>query len=97
MDKGTKVYRAYVSTWDQRFTSWIDEGEVTGIVADGVPLVSIAKSLQPLDDRWHATRQQAQRDIHRGLVRFIGEMQAKADKLADELLHADLTTEEVAA
>lgn len=97
MDKGTKVYRAYVSDWDQRFTSWIDEGEVTGIVQDGVPFVSFAKSLHPLDDRWHSSRTAAQRDIHKGLVRFIGEMQAKADAMADEILHADLTTEEAAA
>lgn len=97
MDKGTKVYRAYVYSWNQQFTSWIDEGEVSGIVQDGVPFVTLGKTLQPLDDRWHATRHQAQRDIHRGLVLFIGEMQAKADEMADELLHADLTTEEVTA
>ena len=98
MDKGTIVYRAYASGFDGRFSAWVDEGVVTEVVKDGVPLVAInGKTLCPLDDRWHLRRADAQRDIHRRMVRFIGEMQAKADALADEILHADLASEEVRA
>lgn len=98
MDKGTKVYRAYVSCGDEsRFLSWIDEATVTEIVKDGVPFVSYFDCLQPLDERWRETKSAAQRDVHAAMVRFIGRWQAKADALADEILHADLSTEEAAA
>lgn len=98
MDGGTKVFKAYASEWDDRFTHWIDEGTVTEIVVDGNPVVRMSGVvLVPLDDRWRATRVEAQRDVHAALVRHIGGLQAKADKMADEILHATLTTEEAAA
>lgn len=98
MDKGTVLYRAYASAFDGRFSAWVDEGVVTEVCKDGVPLVALGgKTLCPLDDRWHLRRADAQRDIHRQMLRFIGEMQAKADALADEILHADLASEEVPA
>lgn len=97
MDKGTKVFKAYFSDWDNRVSHWVMEGVITEVVKDGVPLVQCGGVLEPHDDRWHSNRADAQREIHRGLVRFIGKMQAAADKLSDEILHADLTTEEAAA
>lgn len=94
MDSGTKVFRAYVSQWDDRFTSWIDVAVVTEIVSDGKALVRHSSGmLEPMDDRWRETKADAQRDIHTAMVRFIGKLQAKADEMADEILHADLSTE----
>ncbi len=94
MDKGTKVYRAYVGL--QPGTYWFDEGTVSEIVVDGVPLVRWYDSLVPLNDRWHATKARAADDVIKGMVRQIGELQAKIDKLRDEVMHESLTTEEVA-
>lgn len=96
MDSGTKVFKAYVSEWDDRFTHWIDEGTVTEIVVDGTAIVRTNGVLVPLDDKWRATRTEAQRDVHAALVRHIGRIQAKADEMADEILHSTLTTEEAA-
>lgn len=97
MDKGAKVFKAFFTDYDDRVSFWIMEGVVSEIVKDGVPLVQYHDTLQPLGDKWHSRKADAQRDIHRCLVRFIGRMQAKADELADEILHADLATEEAAA
>lgn len=97
MDGGTKVFKAYTSGFDDRFVSWIDEGTVTEIVVDGNPVVRMSGVLVPLDDRWRVTRIEAQRDVHAALVRHIGGLQAKADEMADEILHATLTNEEAAA
>lgn len=93
MDKGSKVYRAYISDWEDRFSSWIDTGVVSGIVQDGVPFVSLHGTLTPLTDSWRSSEQEAKRDIHARLIRYIGRMQAKADAMIDEILHDDLTTE----
>lgn len=95
MDKGTKVYRAYVATTPGHY--WFDEGVVSEIVVDGMPLVRWYDSLVPLSDRWHATKAGAKRDVVTAMARQIGELQAKLDTLRDEMLHEDLTTEEVAA
>jgi len=96
MDGGTKVYKAYISTHDDRLIHWIDEGTVTEIVVDGNPVVRMSGVLVPLDGRWRATRVEAQRDVHAALVRHIGGLQAKADEMADQILHADLMTGEAA-
>ena len=91
MDSGTKVYRAYIGTTPEH--CWVDEGVVTEVLVNGQPLVRIGKDvLTPYADGWRATRTAARRDIHVALIRHIGEMQARADKLADELLHEELTT-----
>ena len=95
MDKGTKVYRAYIATTPG--TYWIDEGTISEIVVDGVPLVKWFDSLVPLDSQWHATKAGAKTDAAKGIARQVGELQAKLDKLRDEMLHEALTTEEVAA
>lgn len=98
MDSGTKVFRAYTSQWDDRFTHWIDEGVVTEIVSDGKALVRHTSGvLEPMDERWRQTKVDAQRDIHTAMIRFIGRLQAKADTMADEILHATLAAEERAA
>jgi multidrug resistance efflux pump len=97
MDGGTKVYKAYISAQDDRLIHWIDEGTVTEIVVDGNPVVRMSDVLVPLDGRWRTTRVEAQRDVHAALVRHIGGLQAKADEMADQILHATLTTEEAAA
>lgn len=94
MDKGTKVYRAYIGTTHGRY--WFDEGTVSEISLDGVPLVRWLNSLVPLNDEWHATKAGAQGDVVKVLARQIGELQAKLDTIRDEMLHDALTTEEVA-
>jgi hypothetical protein len=96
MDGGTKVYKAYISEHDDRFIHWIHEGTVTEIVVDGNPVVRMSGVMVPLDDRWRATRVEAQRDVHAAFVRHIGGLQAKADEMADQILHATLTTGEAA-
>jgi len=96
VDAGTKVFKAYISTHDDRFIHWIDEGTVTEIVVNGNPMVRMTGVLVPFDGRWRATRFEAQRDVHAAMIRHIGTLQAKADVMADEILHATLTTEEAA-
>lgn len=94
MDSGTKVFRAYCSSFDNRFTHWIDEAVVTDIVADGERLVRFPHgALEPICPRWRESRNAAQRDIHAAMIRHIGMLQAKADEMAAEILHADLMTE----
>jgi len=95
MDKGTLVYRAYVS--DTPGLYWIDKGVVSEIVLDNVPLVRVHSVLTPLDSKWHETRSLALGDVATALARQIGGLQAKLDTLRDEMLHESLTTEEVAA
>jgi hypothetical protein len=98
MDSGTKVFRAYTSQWDDRFTHWIDEGVVSGILSDGKVLVRHSSGmLEPMDERWHDTKTAAKRDVQAAMIRFIGRMQARADQIADEILHEHLTAEEAAA
>lgn len=93
MDSGTTVYKAYIpfSCGAEHSSVW--EGTVTEAVLNGVPLVRLYSTLQPLDDTWHVRRIDAERDIHRALIRQIGSLQAKADAMAANILHADLTTE----
>lgn len=93
MESGTTVYRAYVSQISDTFRTWIDEAVVTEIVLNGKPLVKIAESLLPLTDDWRLTRREAKQDQHRALLRHIGTLQARADAMADELLHEDLAAE----
>jgi hypothetical protein len=95
MTKGTTVYQAYMCVSPGEF--WINDGTVTGIVSDGVPLVLHGGVMVPLDATWHRTKTEAKRDAQAQLVRQIGRLQAKADALHDEILHEVLTTEEVAA
>lgn len=97
MDKGKKVWRGYYSDGAGMPVHWVDEGEVTDIIMNGEQLVRMRNMLVPLTGDWRVTIGEAKRDIHRKLVRFIGSLQAKADKLSDEILHDDLTTEEAAA
>lgn len=94
MNAGTKVYRAYISTHHD--LNWIDEGIVTDVVLDGVPLVRTGSMLVPLTDKWRPTQADAKRDAHAALIRHIGTLQAKADEMNDEILHETLTTETVA-
>lgn len=94
MEAGTKVYSAYVALNHE--LHWIDEGVVTDVVLDGVILVRTGKVLVPLTDKWRLTKVEARRDVHAALIRHIGELQAKADKLSDEILHETLTQESAA-
>jgi hypothetical protein len=95
MEQGTKVFRAFVCLGPSQW--WVDVGEVTGIVADGVPLVRCGRLLQPLDASWHLNQTECKRDAATALARHIGTLQAQLDKMRDEILHDDLTTEEAAA
>ena len=94
MDAGQQVYRAYVCQTPGQY--WIDTGIVTDIVSDGVVMVKMPVGVfTPLDDKWHANKIEAKRDAAAGIARQIGAVQAKLDELRDEILHDDLTTEEV--
>jgi hypothetical protein len=94
MDAGTKVYRAHVL----ESTGWymVDEGTIAGTMPDGIEYVRFAGLLVPRDGQWHTARGAALADVVIFFVRKIGEYQAKLDTLRDEILHCDLTTEEVA-
>jgi len=94
MDAGTKVYRSHVI----ESTGWymVDEGRIAGTMPDGIEYVRFAGLLVPIDERWHTARGAALADVVIFFVRKIGEYQAKLDTLRDEILHCDLTTEEVA-
>lgn len=94
MQAGTKVYRAYISPNHEM--SWIDEGEVTEVVLDGVALVRHGSVLTKLTDRWKPSQTDAKREAHASMIRHIGSLQAKADKMMDEILHETLTQEDAA-
>ena len=96
MDRGTTVYKAYVGVSISPEHAFVIEGTVTEACIDGVPLVRYGTSLYPLTAGWHQERRGAERDIYREIIRHIGVLQAKADAMADDILHADLTTEDVA-
>jgi hypothetical protein len=95
MDAGTKVYRAHVVESSGWFM--VDEGTIAGTMPDGIEYVRYAGLLVPMDERWHTARGAALADVVIFLVRKIGEYQAKLDTIRDEILHCDLTTDEVAA
>lgn len=95
MEAGTKVYRAYVCTNGNDW--WLDRGEVSSITENGHPLVRWADSLVPLTDKWHTSESGAKSDVAREMAVVIGKLQAKLDKLRDEILHEDLASNEVAA
>ena len=94
MEAGQNVYRAYVCQTPG--DHWIDTGTITDIVSNGVPLVRMnGELLVPLTGMWRETKNEAKADAAAGIARQIGAVQAKLDKLRDEILHDDLTTEEV--
>ncbi len=93
INKGTPVYSAYIGTNPE--LHWIDEGVISEIVFNGQPLVRCGDALVPYGKKWRLTKADARRDIHAALIRHIGKLQAEADKMADEILHEDLATEEV--
>ena len=100
MDAGTKLYEAYV--WNDPINSnsgpfHITEGIVTGVVIDGQPMIRCRNKLEPLNERnWCATRSKAVETAWRELVRRAGALQSLADRIRDEMLHDDLTSEEPA-
>ena len=96
MNAGTKVYRACIYNEDTG-AFLVDEGTLVGTMPDGIEYVRFASLLVPRDERWHDARGAALADVVIFLVRKIGEYQAKLDTIRDEILHCDLTTDEVAA
>lgn len=98
MDSGTKVWKAYVSNGGTfaALNHWLDEGVVTALVESGVPLVRTGSVLVQLTDAWRTSKAEALRDVHRAMIRYIGQCQAKADEIADQAMHATLTTEAAA-
>jgi len=92
MDKGTKVYRAYIASTPGLW--WLDEGEVTEIVMGGFQLVRLHNTLIPMDLTWHATKSSAKADVVRELAKQIGSLQAKLDAVRDEMLHESLMQDE---
>ena len=94
MDTALKVYKAYV--FDRACDYYLWEGTLTEIEVDGVQMVRHGSSLSPLNEGWNFTKTAAKRDAAARMAVLIGESQARLDKLRDEILHDDLTTEEVA-
>jgi hypothetical protein len=92
MDKGTKVYRAYIAITPGLW--WIDEGEATEIVMDGKQLIRVHNALVPMDLTWHQIKGSAKADVVRALAKQIGAMQAKLDTVRDEMLHESLMQDE---
>ncbi len=95
MDSETKVFKAYV--FDRECDYYLMQATVTGIVLDGVEMVRHGSSLVPVSDGWRRSKTEAKRDAAAKIAVIIGQSQAKLDKLRDEILHEDLTTEEAAA
>ena len=98
MDRGTKVYRAYAVRnslhSNGEMMTWMDEMTVTGVELDGVPVISDKHgSLCKLTPDWTECKADAIRKMRDTVVEAIGKLQAQADRLADEALHVDLTTE----
>lgn len=94
MDAGQQVYRAYICGAPGEF--WITAGTVTDIVSNGVRLVRMSgEVLVPLGQDWRETKTEAKADAAAGIARQIGAVQAKLDALREEILHDELTTEEV--
>lgn len=104
LEQGTKVWQATVFSNPLMGSCpyYMNEGEVTGIVVDGVPMVRMGEMLLPLVQagrtcQWRISKAEAKRDAWREVVRIAGRVQAAADRLQDEILHDDLTTEEAVA
>lgn len=94
MKTGQNVYRAYVCSTPGEY--WINTGTITDIVSNGVPLVRMGSEvLVPLAADWRETKAEAKADAAAGIARQIGAVQAKLDALREEILHDELTTEEV--
>ena len=93
MTTGQVLYRAYVCSKPGDF--WIETGETTDLTIDGKAVVKFAGCLMQTDDKWHESETDAKRDAAAAIARQIGQVQAKLDALRDEILHDDLTTEEV--
>lgn len=94
METGQNVYRAYVCQTPGDY--WIDVGIITDLAVKGVPLVRMnGEVLLPLSDKWRLTKVHAKADAAAGIARQIGAVQAKLDALRAEILHDELTTEEV--
>jgi hypothetical protein len=95
MDAGTTVWRAYTAITPGNW--WLEEGVVTEIVVDGVPLVRWLDTLVPLTDQWRESKTAAKRDAAMGIARQIGKLQVVLDELRDECLHEELASMEVPA
>ena len=94
MESGQTIYRAYVCSAPGEY--WIDSSVLTDIVSNGVPLVRLPSAVcVPLAGDWRETKAAAKVDAAAGIARQIGKVQAKLDALRAEILHDELTTEEV--
>lgn len=94
MQAGQTIYRAYVCSAPGEY--WIDSGVLTDIMSNGEPMVRLpSEVLVPLGKDWRETKAGAKSDAAAGIARQIGKVQAKLDALRAEILHDELTTEEV--
>lgn len=99
MDAGTEVYFAYVGNTIHELGGvmhFIEPATMTGIEINGRPQVRIGTTLHPAS-LCHASKSDAMRVCLAKLVSMAGVLQRQIDELRDQLLHADLTTEEAAA
>jgi len=91
-----KVFQGWaVGAWNPP-SYYISEAERTSVVVDGVTMVRVGESLDPIT-KYVGTKTEAKQQIVDRLVRYVGEVQATIDRLKDEILHETLTTEERAA
>ncbi len=101
MDAGQAVYRGEVyltgslDGGNSEARYYISTAVATGIVVDGVEMVRMHDLLLPAD-RFVLNRREAKRQIIDSLVRFAGVLASQIDRLRDEVLHEDLTTEAAA-
>lgn len=96
MEAGTKVYRCQVVDSTTAKHHWyMQEAVATSIELDGKPMVRLYNLLLPADG-WHPTEREAKAAVATELVRIVGRIQAEIDTLRDDVLHADLVTEEAA-
>lgn len=102
MDAGQKVFRGKIlytleDVLSRPSRAWyLESATGTGIEVDGKPLVRVHTVLVPAEG-WVGSEREAKQAVVTQLVRLIGGLQGELDRLRDELLHDDLTSEEAAA
>jgi hypothetical protein len=98
METGTKVYKGnvYLNPLGTAKPYYLTEGEVSGVVVDGVPMIRIHDALFPATDGWRETKAEAMDDVVRQLARMSGELMKQIDEIRGVMLHESLTKEAAA-
>jgi hypothetical protein len=88
MDAGETVYRPYVGTMVSDLggiVTYLYEGTVTDIVADGQLLVRCGQQLSKVTDGWHETRADANRAMATALAEIARGIHEQIDGLRTQL------------